>query len=202
MAKSKSNNQKEKNQQKAANPVKNSTTGAGDSAQKAKISNGAGSEQQDTKEELLNQLDLRFRDEIASHPGGENIRRCFACGTCAAGCPVTEVDSEYNCRRIIRQILFGMREEVLSSPLIWMCLVCYRCYVRCPQKVNFTDIMRVLRYLAVKEKRFSPETFEWINELDRFSQVMRHDMVKGFFDKKRSRWRNFKAASKKLLKRL
>ena len=135
-------------------------------------------------EMVVSQLDLRFRDEIAGHPGGENIRRCFACGTCAAGCPVTEVDSEYNCRRIIRQILLGMREEVLSSPLIWMCLVCYRCYVRCPQKVNFTDIMRVLRYLAVKEKRVSPEMFEQINELDKFSQVVRHDLVKGLLEKK------------------
>ncbi|MHC4173651.1 MAG: 4Fe-4S dicluster domain-containing protein [Planctomycetota bacterium] len=144
----------------------------------------SGAEKPQTAEAVLSQLDLRFRDEIASHPGGENIRRCFACGTCAAGCPVTKVDSEYNCRRIIRQILFGMREEVLSSPLIWMCLVCYRCYVRCPQKVNFTDIMRVLRYLAVKEKRVSPEIFERINELDRFSQVLRHDLVKGFFEKK------------------
>ncbi len=116
--------------------------------------------------------------------GGENILRCFACGTCAASCPVTEVDSEYNCRRIIRQILLGMREEVLSSPLIWMCLVCYRCYVRCPQQVNFTDIMRVLRYLAVKEKRVSPETFERINELDKFSQLVRHDLVRSFFEKK------------------
>ncbi len=135
-------------------------------------------------EVAVGQLDLSFRDEIASHPGGENIRRCFACGTCAAGCPVTDVDSEYNCRRIIRQILFGMREEVLSSPLIWLCLVCYRCYVRCPQQVNFTDIMRVLRYLAVKENRVSPEIFEQINKLDKFSQSIRHDLVKSFFEKK------------------
>jgi heterodisulfide reductase subunit C len=138
----------------------------------------------ETTEAMVSQLDFRFCDEIASHPGGENIRRCFACGTCAAGCPVTDVDSEYNCRRIIRQILFGMREEVLSSPLIWTCLVCYRCYVRCPQKVNFTDIMRVLRYLAVKENRVSPEIFEQIDKLDKFSQVVRHDLVKGLFEKK------------------
>ncbi len=141
-------------------------------------------EESETEEAVVSQLDLGFRDEIAGHPGGENIRRCFACGTCAAGCPVTDVDSEYNCRRIIRQILFGMREEVLSSPLIWMCLICYRCYVRCPQKVNFTDIMRVLRYLAVKENRVSAETFERINELDRFSQTLRHDLIQTFFDGK------------------
>lgn len=135
-------------------------------------------------EAVVSQLDLRFRDEIANHPGGENIRRCFACGTCAAGCPVTEIDSEYNCRRIIRQILMGMRDEVLSSPLIWLCLVCYRCYVRCPQQVNFTDIMRVLRYLSVKEKRVSPDVFERISKLDRFSQVVRHDTVKAFMENK------------------
>jgi heterodisulfide reductase subunit C len=151
---------------------------------KAAPQSGRQGEKPEETEAVVSQLDLRFRDEIASHPGGENIRRCFACGTCAAGCPVTDVDSEYNCRRIIRQILFGMREEVLSSPLIWMCLVCYRCYVRCPQKVNFTDIMRVLRYLAVKEKRVSPETFDQINELDKFSQVVRHDLVKQFFENK------------------
>jgi hypothetical protein len=50
--------------------------------------------------------------------------------------------------------------------------------------VNFTDIMRVLRYLAVKEKRVSPDVFEQITKLDRFSQVVRHDLVKGFFENK------------------
>ena len=151
--------------------------------EKVETQTDTGGKKPKSEKAVLNQLDLRFRDEIASHPGGENILRCFACGTCAAGCPVTDVDSEYNCRRIIRQILLGMREEVLSSPLIWLCLVCYRCYVRCPQQVNFTDIMRVLRYLAVKEKRVSPEIFDQINELDRFSQVVRHDLVKGFLEK-------------------
>ena len=67
----------------------------------------------------VSDLDLSFCEEVASQPGGEHIRRCFACGTCAAGCPVTEVDPAYNPRKIIRQILFGMRKEVLSSPQIW-----------------------------------------------------------------------------------
>ena len=40
--------------------------------------------------------------------------------------------------------------------------------------------------MAVKEKRVSPETFDRINELDRFSQVVRHDLVRSFFEKKDS----------------
>ena len=125
----------------------------------------------------VGELDLSFCDEVASQPGGEHIRRCFACGTCAAGCPITEIDPEYNPRKIIRQVLFGMRKEVLSSPLIWYCLVCYRCYARCPQKVNFTDVMRALRYLAIKGRYASSDMLKRIEEVDRFSQTIRHDLV-------------------------
>jgi heterodisulfide reductase subunit C len=129
-------------------------------------------------------LDLSFCEELASQPGGEHIRRCFACGTCAAGCPITEVDPNYNPRKIIRQVLFGMRQEVLSSPLIWYCLVCYRCYARCPQKVNFTDVMRALRYLAIKGRYASSDTLKRLEELDRFTQAIRHDLVEYGFTKR------------------
>ena len=131
---------------------------------------------------VVNELDLNFREEIASQPGGENIKRCFACGTCAAGCPITEIDEEYNCRRIVRQILLGMRKEVLSSPIIWLCLVCYRCYARCPQKVNFTDVMRILRYLAIKGGHVPVQTSTQIEDLDRFMQEIRRDLLMGFLE--------------------
>jgi heterodisulfide reductase subunit C len=131
----------------------------------------------------VSDLDLSFAEEVASQPGGEHIRRCFACGTCAAGCPVTEVDPDYNPRKIIRQVLFGMREEVLSSPRIWYCLVCYRCYARCPQKVNFTDVMRALRYLAIKGRHTSSDNLKRVEEIDRAAQVLRHDLIQYSFEK-------------------
>ncbi|MHC4713296.1 MAG: 4Fe-4S dicluster domain-containing protein [Planctomycetota bacterium] len=134
---------------------------------------------EDTEKIVVEELDPGFRDEVASLPGGENIRKCFACGTCAAGCPVTNVDEEYNCRRIIRQILLGMREEVLKSPVIWFCIMCYRCYARCPQQVNFTDVMKVLRHLAVKDGHAPKDMFADSDEIDRLAQLMRRDMIKG-----------------------
>jgi len=133
---------------------------------------------------VVGDLDLSFCEEVASQPGGEHIRRCFACGTCAAGCPITEVDPAYNPRKIIRQILFGMRKEVLSSPQIWYCLVCYRCYARCPQKVNFTDVMRALRYLAIKGSYAPGDTPKRIEDIDRFAQLLRHDLVEYGFSRR------------------
>ena len=139
----------------------------------------------ETKEIIdVKDLDFSFAEEVASQPGGEHIRRCFACGTCVAGCPISEIDETYSPRRIVRQILFGMRDAVLRSPTIWFCLVCYRCYARCPQKVNFTDVMRVLRYLAVKGNYAPADILTRIEEIDRLSQVARHGLIKHDLEKK------------------
>jgi heterodisulfide reductase subunit C len=126
----------------------------------------------------VNELDAKFADDVISYPGGEHLRKCFACGTCTAGCPVSEIDETYSPRRLIRQILFGMRQEVLTSPAIWYCLVCYRCFAHCPQNVNFPDLMRVLRYIAIREKCVSPEILERIGEIDKRVQILRHDLIK------------------------
>ena len=136
----------------------------------------------------VGKLDPTFCEEVAAQPGGEHIRRCFACGTCVAGCPVSEVAPEYSPRKIIRQILFGMREEVLSSPLIWYCLVCYRCYARCPQNVNFTDVMRALRYLSLKGNYAPPDILSKLTELDRELQQERAVKVKSAFEAELARF--------------
>jgi heterodisulfide reductase subunit C len=127
---------------------------------------------------VVEKLDPLFGDEVARMPGGGNIRKCYACGTCAAGCPVTSIDESYNCRTIIRKVLYGMRQEVLASPEIWLCVMCYRCYARCPQQVNFTDIMRALRHLAVRDGFAPAAMLAKEDEFDRKAQIVRRDLAK------------------------
>ncbi|HIH44248.1 MAG TPA: 4Fe-4S dicluster domain-containing protein [Candidatus Methanoperedenaceae archaeon] len=97
------------------------------------------------------ELDPNFKYEIASMPGGERIKYCFNCTGCTVSCPVNEIDREFNPRKILRQSLLGMRKEVLSSELIWLCSSCYACYEHCPQDVRITEIMGALRTIAEKE---------------------------------------------------
>ena len=47
-------------------------------------------------------------------------------------------------------IILGMREEVLSSDEIWLCLTCFQCQERCPQKVRVTDIFFDCKNLAAE----------------------------------------------------
>jgi heterodisulfide reductase subunit C len=122
-------------------------------------------------------LDSQFKYDVAAHPGGENIKLCFACGTCTAGCPVSAVDAEYNPRQIIRQVLLGMRKELLSSPVIWRCVQCYSCTAKCPQNVKFRDVTRALREMAVAEGYVDADLPQEIEQLDELSQKLRRDLV-------------------------
>jgi len=133
---------------------------------------------------VLNELDPKFKYEVAEQPGGENIKVCFSCGLCTAGCPVSEIDENYNPRKIIHMVLLGMRQQVLSSDFIWLCSLCYTCYAHCPQNVKFTDVMRALRTMAVKEGYVHPSFPDRIKEIDNLSQELRHQMALSILRKK------------------
>jgi len=132
----------------------------------------------------LNELDPKFKYEVAEQPGGENIKVCFSCGLCTAGCPVSAIDENYNPRKIIHMVLLGMRQQVLSSDFIWLCSLCYTCYAHCPQNVKFTDVMRALRTMAVKEGYVHPSFPDRIKEIDSLSQKLRHQMALSLLGKK------------------
>lgn len=122
--------------------------------------------------------DPNLKYDVAAQPGGEQIKVCYSCGTCTAGCPVTEVDERYSPRKIIRQVLLGQREAVLSNELLWYCETCYACSAYCPQNVKFGDVMRALREMAVAEGYFTPELQQRMAAVDRLAHEIRLDLVR------------------------
>ncbi len=113
------------------------------------------------------ELDLKFKEEIKSKPGGENLSLCFSCGSCTATCPVSEEEESFNPRLMIKKSLLGYKEELLSELTIWQCIQCRRCVSACPQNVRFADIIRVLRELSVSAGYYSEDLEE---ELEKFDQ--------------------------------
>ena len=126
---------------------------------------------------ILSEMDANFKNEIASQPGAEHFKRCFTCGTCTASCPVAEVNEDYDPRKIIRMAILGMKKEVLSSDILWMCSRCYTCYALCPQGVKFTDVLGILRDMAVKQGYVSKEQLQKARDLDKFVQDLRCDLI-------------------------
>lgn len=92
-------------------------------------------------------FDRNFPDEV-KQLSKQNVYFCYQCGTCVTGCTVT--DFGQNTKKLIRKIIFGLRDEVLTDESIWLCSECYSCAERCPQGVKLPNIWIALRNMAVQ----------------------------------------------------
>ncbi len=125
----------------------------------------------------IQELDPLFKEEVARESGCGHLLRCFACGVCTATCPVAEVEPEFSPSRIIRQILYGMKDRLLASPVLWHCVRCARCSFSCPQDVRFLDIVQGLRNLAVREGFVSAEQARRLAQGEKALQDLRRHFL-------------------------
>ena len=86
---------------------------------------------------------------VESHTG-ENISACYQCGKCSAGCP-TAYTMDITPRQVMRGIQLGLRDKILDSSAIWVCVSCQTCSLRCPREIDIARIMESLRLLSQSE---------------------------------------------------
>ncbi len=125
-----------------------------------------------------------FAMEIASIPGGEDIRKCIQCGICSATCSVASVVDKYRPRKLIQKILIGERNEVLKDDLPWLCMMCRTCEDRCQEGASPVDIFHVVRQLAVKEG-YIPDAFKQATKTVLLDGWMLEDAYSDFIEEDR-----------------
>jgi heterodisulfide reductase subunit C2 len=80
---------------------------------------------------------------------GQDLNACYQCRRCAAGCPVGE-ETGITPDRLIRMLLLGDRETAMNNLLVWKCVACYTCGVRCPNNIQTARITEALKQLGKK----------------------------------------------------
>ncbi|MCB1749958.1 MAG: 4Fe-4S dicluster domain-containing protein [Gammaproteobacteria bacterium] len=84
-----------------------------------------------------------LQDEIAALPGGEQIHRCWQCGSCTNSCTVNAINPDFNPRYWIYLIRMGMESELLRDrDIIWQCVSCNKCTYACPRDVFPEGVMK------------------------------------------------------------
>lgn len=116
-----------------------------------------------------------FIDEVSKR-SNQNYSRCFHCTCCSAGCPVSS-EMDYLPNQILRMMQLGMRQEVLESKAIWLCIGCYNCIKECPNRINIPHMMDTLREIALEEGVKIGEPDIWAFHREFLGQVAKRGRV-------------------------
>jgi heterodisulfide reductase subunit C2 len=91
--------------------------------------------------------------EVAAR-SGQNLKACYQCRRCAAGCPVGD-ETGVTPDQLIRMIILGLKEEVMNNLLVWKCVACYTCGTRCPNNIHTAKITEALKHM-IKDRHLDP----------------------------------------------
>jgi quinone-modifying oxidoreductase subunit QmoC len=86
-------------------------------------------------------------DVIAS--GGSDLKKCMQCATCSAVCTLAPDDAPFP-RRQMLAAQWGLKENLLADPAIWLCHNCGECTLNCPRGARPGDVFGAIRREAVK----------------------------------------------------
>ncbi|HJH30297.1 MAG TPA: 4Fe-4S dicluster domain-containing protein [Methanosarcinaceae archaeon] len=77
------------------------------------------------------------------------IDRCLQCGACTSSCPAARF-TDYNPRTIVKRVMEN-DISVIEDESIWNCFYCYTCHLRCPRNNSPTQIVQVLKQMAINK---------------------------------------------------
>jgi len=102
------------------------------------------------KGDTVTALDSTFKHFVEER-SGEDLRRCYYCLKCTAGCPSAPA-MPYGPAQMVRMVQLGLKDDLLESPSIWFCLQCETCGARCPNEISIAGLTQALRQIAIEEK--------------------------------------------------
>ena len=82
----------------------------------------------------------------------QELLSCYQCGKCSAGCPMSKY-MDILPHQIIRFAQLGLKEELLASEAIWLCVSCLTCNTRCPKGVHIAEVIEAVRQIRLRTKR-------------------------------------------------
>jgi len=85
-----------------------------------------------------------------SSVSGEDFKKCYQCGNCSGGCPVSYA-MDIPPSQIIRFLQLGKFDLVMEANSMWVCVGCLQCYSRCPKGVSAANILEAARQLSLRK---------------------------------------------------
>ncbi len=93
--------------------------------------------------------DMGFITEVKKL-GGEDVKKCYQCATCAVACPIAPDDKPFPRKEMIATS-WGLKDKLVGNGDIWLCHNCGDCSTLCPRGAKPGDVLAAVRAYAVSE---------------------------------------------------
>ncbi len=93
--------------------------------------------------------DVGFITEVKKL-GGEDVKKCYQCATCAVACPIAPDDKPFPRKEMIATS-WGLKDKLVGNGDIWLCHNCGDCSTLCPRGAKPGDVLAAVRAYAVSE---------------------------------------------------
>ena len=103
---------------------------------------------------LLVQPDTKFIRDVM-RGGGADLKKCFQCATCTSVCSLSTEDRPFPRRQMI-EAQWGMKDQLMADPAVWLCHNCGDCTTKCPRDARPGQVMGAIRGEAIKRFAFPP----------------------------------------------
>jgi heterodisulfide reductase subunit C len=103
-----------------------------------------------------------YREKLVQRVQAD-VRECYQCGNCSAGCPAA-FTFDYTPNQVMRMLQVGLVDRVLDSKAVQLCVQCLTCTARCPRNIDIAGIFEDLKTIATAQERDVPEHAKTFNK--------------------------------------
>ncbi|MFP5208312.1 MAG: quinone-interacting membrane-bound oxidoreductase complex subunit QmoC [Acidobacteriota bacterium] len=101
---------------------------------------------------LMLRPDRELIREVTQNSGGE-LKKCFQCATCSSVCSLSTEARPFPRQQVLKA-QWGMTDQLIGDPSIWLCHDCGDCTARCPRGARPSAVMDAIRMATIRRLAF------------------------------------------------
>ena len=92
--------------------------------------------------------------------GGGDLKKCYQCATCSTVCTQSPASAPFPRKQILKA-QWGLKQQLVADPAIWLCHDCRECTAQCPRGARPSEVLGAIRKQVIQHLSFPSLFGQW-----------------------------------------